>query len=72
MTAPLCDLDPEHGPMQQEHIYRLDGTIDDLFGLYWFCQVKDCDGYGGKVETPRERVRRERAESPQLELFESE
>jgi len=49
MTAPLCDVDPEHGAMQAEHIYNLDGSVDTDFGLYWFCQAPDCDGYGGPV-----------------------
>lgn len=50
MTAPLCDIDSFHGPMSAEHIYTYDGEIDKRFGLYWFCPVPGCDGYGGKVK----------------------
>ena len=50
MTAPICDEHPEHGPMKADHIYKLDGTIDTRFGMYWFCQYLGCSGYGGRVE----------------------
>jgi len=49
-TAPLCDENPAHGIMQAEHIYTLNGEINTRYGLYWFCQIKDCNGYGGPVK----------------------
>lgn len=55
-TLPLCDMDPTHGPMQQENIHTLNGETDTRFGLYWFCQTPGCDGYGGPVEKARRKA----------------
>jgi len=49
MTAPICNQDSTHGAMVQEHIYHMDGAINNDYGLFWFCPVKDCHGYGGPV-----------------------
>lgn len=68
LTPPLCDMDPTHGPMQADPIHKLNGEIDTRFGLYWFCQVPGCDGYGGEVEkAPRKAP--PPAETLQLQLI---
>lgn len=69
MTPPICDLDPAHGEMQAEHIHHLDGTINTDYSRYWFCQVKDCDGYGGPVEKVKV-TKRAKAKQDQPRLFE--
>jgi hypothetical protein len=66
-TPPLCDINPDHGPMQAEHIYKPDGSIDTRFGMFWFCQVGDCDGYGGPVEKYKPKATE--SLSVQMELF---
>jgi len=49
MTAPICNQDSTHGAMVQEHVHLLTGEIDSRYGLFWFCPVKGCHGYGGPV-----------------------
>lgn len=51
VNPPICDMDPEHGPMQIEPMYGVDGETIQQFG--WFCKVKNCDGYGGPVKNAR-------------------
>lgn len=71
MTAPpVCDLDPTHGEMRAEHIYHLDGTINRDYPMYWFCQVKDCDGYGGPIERVKEIKKTAKRDEAQPMLFE--
>lgn len=71
MTGLVCDINPEHGPMQAEPIYHLDGTVYTERGLYWFCQVPECDGYGGPVKKAEGRkARADTATNEQLVLFE--
>lgn len=66
IPAPLCDVQPEHGAMQTEHIYHIDGTVNKAYGLYWFCAVPGCEGWGGLVEEER-KIKRET--NKQMELF---
>ncbi len=67
-TPPLCDIDPKHGAMTPEHIYLLNGNIDQRFGVYWFCQVEGCDGYGGAVENHNPIVLKNQILSQQMEM----
>lgn len=54
--------------MQMEPIYHIDNTIDESRGLYWFCRVPDCDGYGGPVKTASKK--QEISDQKQFSLFE--
>lgn len=69
MKAPLCDIDESHGPMMAEHIWTLDGEVNKKYGLYWFCQVKDCDGYGGPVKANIQPLNVVSQADGQMELF---
>ncbi len=69
-AAPVCDVNQTHGQMHAEHIYNLDHTIDTRFGLYWFCKVKGCIGYGGPVKKykPQTVAQKQATERGQMEM----
>lgn len=60
-----CDVNAEHGEMQIEPMYGLNGVIDQ-YG--WFCQHPGCDGYGGPVERKAKPVIR-KSNDGQLSMF---
>jgi hypothetical protein len=64
-VIPICDINPEHGPMQEEPMYGVGGAIVQ-YG--WFCQVPDCDGYGGPVK--HKPVKKKAEPQQQMILFE--
>jgi hypothetical protein len=62
---PICDINPEHGEMQEEPMYGV-GMVVEQYG--WFCRVPDCDGYGGPVKTASKKQKV--SDQKQLSLFE--
>lgn len=70
-NAPTCDINSDHGPMQAEPIHHLDGSIANEYGMFWFCQVPGCDGYGGPVKMKADlRRMNDEVKGDQLSLFE--
>ena len=63
---PICDIDPNHGEMKPEPMYGVGGEI---LQYGWFCQVPDCDGYGGPVV--KAKVKKVAVSKPdeQMKLF---
>lgn len=51
-SPPLCDVDPEHGEMRIEPMYKsIEPEI--IIGYGWFCAVPECEGYGGPAPRPK-------------------
>ena len=50
---PVCDVDPEHGEMRVEPIYKSIEPEEIIIGYGWFCAMPDCDGYGGPAPRPK-------------------
>ena len=57
---PLCSDSPDHGEMQIEPMYGADGETVVQYG--YFCQVKECNGYGGPV--PKRATKTPKAPEP--------
>lgn len=63
---PICDVNPDHGYMHEEPMY---GKDMEIVQYGWFCQVEDCDGYGGPV---KRKYRARKITVEQLPLWEKE